>query len=39
MAFAIETRQFVNVYDRRVRALNGIYPNVEAGDVLVLFMT
>ncbi len=36
MAFAIEIKQLVKVYDRRVRALDGIDLNVGAGNVFAL---
>ncbi len=36
MAFAIEIKQLVKIYDRRVRALDGIDLNVRAGDVFAL---
>lgn len=36
MAFAIEIKQLVKIYDGRVRALDGIDLNVRAGDVFAL---
>jgi ABC-2 type transport system ATP-binding protein len=36
MAFAIEIKQLVKIYDNRVRALDGIDLNVRAGDVFAL---
>ncbi len=36
MAFAIEIKQLVKIYDSRVRALDGIDLNVRAGDVFAL---
>ena len=36
MAFAIEIKQLVKIYDSRVRALDGIDLNVSAGDVFAL---
>ncbi len=36
MAFAIEIKQLVKIYDSSVRALDGIDLNVRAGDVFAL---
>ena len=36
MAFAIEIKQLIKIYNSRVRALDGIDLNVRAGDVFAL---